>query len=201
VSSTPNAETVRTTNGESRPGGSWAAYAACVLALLHAAVSFYWAGGGTAGLSTIGGTLEELGRAREPALIALMWFTGLLKVAAGLLALALVRPWGRAFPRRMLLAAAWGGAALLIVYGGLLTLGGVLVVASVIPAPAAADWTALRWHAFFWDPWFLLWGILLAAAAHRTKRSIGMTQLHETVETADHGPQTREDPLNQTRTT
>jgi hypothetical protein len=115
------------------------------------------------------GELEELGRAREPALIALVWVTGSVKVAAGLLALALVRPWGRAFPRWMLLAAAWGGAALLIAYGGLFTLGGLLVVAGAIPASVTADWTTLRWHAFFWDPSFLLWGVLLAAAAHQAK--------------------------------
>jgi hypothetical protein len=95
---------------------------------------------------------------------------GLLKVAAGLLALALVRPWGQALPRRVLLAAAWGVAALLTAYGGLFTLGGVLVVAGAIPASETADWTALRWHAFFWDPWFLIWGILLAAAAFRYGR-------------------------------
>jgi hypothetical protein len=40
----------------------------------------------------------------------------------------------------------------------------------MIPASETADWTALRWHAFFWDPWFLLWGILLAAAALRYGR-------------------------------
>jgi hypothetical protein len=138
----------------------WAAYAACVLALLHAAASFYWAGGGTAGLSTIGGALEQLGRAREPALIAVVWAVGLLKALAGLLALALVRPWGRAFPRRVLLTAAWGGAVLLTAYGGLFTLGGM-----------TADWTALRWHAFFWDPWFLVWGLLLGTAAWHRRRT------------------------------
>ena len=169
MSRTLNENGVRTTEYRVR-SGTCAAYAASALALLHAAVSFYWAGGGSAGLSTIGGALEELGRSREPALIALVWATGLLKVAAGLLALALVRPWGRTFPRRMLLAAAWGGAAVLTAYGGLLTLGGLLVVTGVIPASGAADWTALRWHAFFWDPWFLLWGILLAAAARRYGR-------------------------------
>ncbi len=50
-------------------------------------------------------------------------------------------------------------------YGGLFTLGGALVVTGVIPASETADWTALRWHAFFWDPWFLVWGLLLGAAA------------------------------------
>jgi hypothetical protein len=155
MSSISNGETPRTTKDEGRPG-AWSAYAACALALSHAAVSFYWAAGGTAGLSTIGGVLEDLGRSREPVLIAVVWFAGLLKVTTGLLALALVPPWGRAFSRRMLLAAAWGGAALLILYGGLFTLAGTLVVAGVIAAPATADWTAIRWHAFFWDPWFLL---------------------------------------------
>ena len=186
MSRTPNGETVGTAKGEIYRG-PWAAYAVCALAFLHAAVSFYWAAGGTAGLSTIGGDLEELGRSREPALISLVWLAGLLKVAAGLLALALVRPWGRAFPRRMLLALAWGGAVLLTAYGGLFTLGGMLVVAGVIPASDTADWTALRWHAFFWDPSFLLWGILLGAVAYRTKNIRAIAQRHKTVETTDHG--------------
>jgi Protein of unknown function (DUF3995) len=159
----------RTTKDAALPK-SWSAYAACALAFGHAAVSFYWALGGTAGLSTVGGPLEELGRAREPALISVVWIAGSLKLLAGFLALALVRSWGRAFPRRMLLAAAWLGAALLTAYGGLFMLGGVLVVAGAIPASPTADWTALRWHAFFWDPWFLLWGTLLAAAALRYGR-------------------------------
>jgi hypothetical protein len=165
-----NEKTARTRKDGGRPG-AWAAYAASVLAFLYAAVSFYWAGGGTVGLSTIGGELEELGRAREPALIAGVWAGGVLKALAGLLALALVRPWERAFPRRMLLAAAWCGAALLTAYGSLFTLGGALVVAGVIPASETADWTALRWHAFLWDPWFLAWGILLGAAAWSRTRA------------------------------
>jgi hypothetical protein len=49
----------------------WAAYAACALALLYAVPSFYWALGGTAGLDTVGGAIEELGRTRHPAGIAL----------------------------------------------------------------------------------------------------------------------------------
>ena len=84
-------------SGRSR-AGAWAAYAACALALPYAAVSSYWATGGTAGLDSLGGELEALGRERDPALIALVWVTGVLKVVAGLLALALVRPWGRALP-------------------------------------------------------------------------------------------------------
>ena len=46
---------------------------------------------------------------------------------------------GRALPRWPLLAAVWGGAVLLTAYGGLFTLGGVLVVTGVIPASGTAD--------------------------------------------------------------
>lgn len=31
--------------------------------------------------------------------------------------------------------------------------------------PPPADPTALRWHVLVWDTWFLLWGLLLGAAA------------------------------------
>jgi hypothetical protein len=102
------------------PTTPWAAYAACALALLSAVPSFYWALGGTAGLDTVGGTLEELGRAHDPRGVALGAGAGLLKVAGGLLALALARPWGRAVPRRLLLGAAWAASTVLTAYGGLL---------------------------------------------------------------------------------
>jgi len=99
---------------------AWAASLACALALLSALLSFYWALGGTAGLATVGGAIEELARARDPAGVALGVGAGVLKVAGGLLALALVRPWGRAVPRRLLLGVAWAGSVLLTAYGGLL---------------------------------------------------------------------------------
>jgi hypothetical protein len=72
----------------------------------------------------------------------------------------------------MLLFAAWGGAILLTLYGGPYTLGGVLAVVGLIPASPTADWTALRWHAFLWDPWFLLLGVLLGVAARGYRRGL-----------------------------
>ena len=50
---------------------NWPAYAACVVAAVYAVVSFYWAFGGTAGIGTLGGRLEELGRIGDRA--ALWW--------------------------------------------------------------------------------------------------------------------------------
>jgi len=152
---------------------TWAAYAACALALLSAVPSFYWALGGTAGLDTVGGTLKELARARDPRGVALGVAAGLLKVAGGLLALALARPWGRVVPRGLLLGAAWAASAVLTAYGGLLVAVGALVLTGLVSPSGPVDRTALRWHVLLWDLWFLVWGLLLGVAAwhygHRSR--------------------------------
>jgi hypothetical protein len=144
---------------------AWAAYAACALALLSAIPSFYWAAGGTIGLDTVGGAIEELARARDPAGVALGIGAGVLKVAGGVLALALVRRWGRRGPRRLLGGVAWAASVVLTLYGGLLVAVGALVLAGVVRPAGLVDRTALRWHVLLWDLWFLVWGLLLGVAA------------------------------------
>ena len=150
---------------------AWAAYPACALAWLSAVPSFYWALGGTAGLDTVGGAIEELARTPDPAGIALGLGAGVLKVAGGLLALALVRPWGRAIPRRLLLGAAWTASVVLTCYGGLLVAVGALVLTGLISPAGPVDRTALRWHVLLWDLWFLVWGLLLGVAAWQYGRA------------------------------
>jgi hypothetical protein len=144
---------------------AWAADTACALAWLSAVPSFYWALGGTAGLHTVGGAIEELARSRDPAGVALGLGAVLLKVAGGLLALALVRPWGRAIPRRLLGGAAWAASVVLTAYGGLLVAVGTLVLTGLISPSGPVDRTALRWHVLLWDLWFLVWGLVLGVAA------------------------------------
>ena len=75
----------------------------------------------------------------------------LAKLVGGLLALALVRPWGRMVPRVWLLAGSAGASALLVVYGGLTVLLGELVLLGVIHPSGSVDRTALRWHVGVWD--------------------------------------------------
>jgi hypothetical protein len=136
--------------------------------------SFYWALGGTAGLDTVGGAIEELARTRDPAGVALGIAAGVLKVAGGLLALALVRPWGLAVPRRLLLCVAWAASMVLTAYGGLLVAVGTLVLTGVLGPSGPVDRTALRWHVMVWDLWFLVWGLLLGVAAwHYGRQSRG----------------------------
>jgi len=127
-------------------------------------VSLYWAVGGHRLVSTVGGYVEQFARrgGAIPVLVALA--AAAAKVAGGLLALALVRPWGRTIPRRWLLAGATGASVLLVGYGGLNLLVGAFVLAGVIHPGGSVDRTALRWHVGVWDLWFLVWGILLALA-------------------------------------
>jgi hypothetical protein len=133
------------------------AYAAALLAFGSAAVSIYWTLGGTDLLDTVGGTFEDLARERSPAANALGMLVVLVKVAGGLLALALVQPWGTHVGRGLLLASAGFGSVVLVVYGGVLVLVGGLVLADLITPSAPVDEHALRWHVFVWDLWFLVW--------------------------------------------
>jgi hypothetical protein len=158
-------------NGRSRPAASgWSAvgtvtaYASAIVALAYALMSLYWGLGGRALVSTIGGYVEQFARrgGALPVLVALA--AALAKVAGALLALALVRPWGRVVPRGWLLIGSAGVSVLLVVYGGLNVLLGGLVLAGVIHPAGGVDRTALRWHVGVWDLWFLVWGILLALA-------------------------------------
>ncbi len=59
---------------------------------------------------------------------------------------------------------------------GVLTLVGLAVEADLISASSNADHTALRWHAFFWDPWFLLWGLTFTAALRLSAKEPLMIQ-------------------------
>jgi len=144
--------------------GSVAAYAAAVVAFAYALVSLYWAVGGHRLVSTVGGYVAQFARQGGAVPVLLALAATAAKVVGGLLALALVRPWGRVIPRRLLLAGATAVSVLLVGYGGLSVLLGALVLSGVIHPAGGVDRTALRWHVGVWDLWFLIWGILLALA-------------------------------------
>lgn len=142
-----------------------AAYAAAAWALLFAAMSFFWALGGTLGLETLGNELEREARARDPDTIVLVWVTGLLKLVGAVLALALVQPWGRRLPRRLLLIPAWAVGLGLLAYALANFIQHGLMKAGAIDTPEALGSDAVTWHLAFWDPFWLLGGVLFTAAA------------------------------------
>jgi hypothetical protein len=67
-----------------------------------------------------------------------------------------------------------GGVGLAL-YGGVLVIAGALALAGVGDS-SSRDEYALRWHVFFWDPWFFVWGVALALAAVRARR-LGATSV------------------------
>jgi len=144
--------------------GSAAAYAAAIVAFAYALISLYWGLGGHGLVSTVGGYVEQFARRGGALAVLVALAAALAKVAGGLLALALARPWGRVVPRRWLLIGSAGASVLLVVYGGVYVLLGALVLSGVIHPAGSVDRAALRWHVGVWDLWFLVWGVLLAVA-------------------------------------
>ncbi len=144
-----------------------AAQAACIVGLLYAAISVYWGLGGTWLLDTVGGSLAKHGRARDAAVIIAVWAAAALKVVAAILPLLALRRLSSPARNREVWALAWIAAVVLTIYGLVLTAVGLLVQADVIHPSASADHRALAWHAYLWDPWFLVWGLLVATALLR----------------------------------
>ena len=145
---------------------TWAAYAACGWALIFALPSFYWAVGGTVGMSTIARDPDAISLLNEPFVV---FGTGLLKVLSGMLALALVQPWERRFGH-WLRRATWAAGGFLVVYGAALQIQHGLMLARLVDTPDALGTTAARWHFWLWDPWWLLGGVLFLLAAWSARR-------------------------------
>lgn len=154
-----------------RPGGVGivATVAAVTLAVASAALSVYWAVGGGALIDTMGGSTERWGRERGGlAVVALLGWAAvkLAIVAATLVATGVLseRP-----PSRWVRVCAWLAAVQLTLYGGLLTVGGLLVETGLIDPPDTADRHAITWHALLWDPWTTVWGVALLLALWCTR--------------------------------
>jgi hypothetical protein len=164
-------QAVTRNRARARAPGQRAAWAAFAVGLLYAAVSVYWGLGGSWLLDTVGASLTQAGRSASALVVLAVWCAVALKVIAAvlpLLASGAVASGG--FRRRRLSRAlTWVEAAILTFYGLILTAVGLLVQAGVIGTPANADHRALAWHAYLWDPWFLVWGVLVTAALLRSR--------------------------------
>lgn len=158
----------------SRSRRRWGApEAAAFLAFASAAISLFWALGGTWLLDTVGGEMERYARERSAGALVLITVVVILKVVAGLLALAL-RPGARSrIPRRLLLLSNGAASVILILWGGANVAAGGLVLADVVKPSATTDLHALHWHVFLWDLWFLVWGLALALALIAWRRRNG----------------------------
>ncbi len=79
--------------------------------------------------------------------------------------LALVQHWGRKIPRRQLLVARGIAVAIMGIYEGAASwVQHALMVAGVIDIPAGLGRRSAYWHLVFWDPWWLVGGLLFGLA-------------------------------------
>jgi Protein of unknown function (DUF3995) len=132
-------------------------------------MSAYWAVGGSGLLDTVGGSIARWGRAGGAGVhIALAAIVALKLLATSLPVRAVRAPYIRTVWRLT-----WLEAAILTVYGGVLTAADLAVqAAGMLKAGASVDWKALDWHAYLWDPWFLIAGLFVVASLCRTNRTL-----------------------------
>ncbi len=150
------------------------ALAGLVVGLAYAAISVYWAVGGRWLLNTVGISLSRPGQAGHLAALLAVWGAAGVKAVAAVLPLLAIGVWPRTANgglRRLARVLTWIEAAILVGYGLVLTASGLLVQADVIKAAAHADRLALKWHAYLWDPWFLIWGIFVFLALWRSRQA------------------------------
>ena len=106
-------------------------------------------------------------------MVVLLSFVVLLKLIAAVLPMMAIRPVGSSQTRRAVRRLAWVEAWILTTYGLVYTGVGLLVEAEVLRASPGADRHAMAWHTYLWDPWFLLWGLLVTVALLYSRASIG----------------------------
>ncbi|WP_285729087.1 DUF3995 domain-containing protein [Nocardiopsis sp. ATB16-24] len=146
------------------------AYAAALWAFLFALISLHWALGGEWLLETIGEAVTRPARDGDPAMVAAVWASVLVKFAAVVAALGLVQAWGRAFPRWFLVGGGWLAAALLLLYGGAGLVQQLLMVAGIVGVSETFA-PVLHWHLFLWSPYWLAGGVLFALATAALARA------------------------------
>ena len=121
------------------------------------------------GLDTLSLDLEREARAGGTELVALAVVPGIAKLALGLLALALVDPRWLPLPRRALRVLAWLAGIGLSLYGAVLTAEKALMKLGIVDVPASLGEDRVGWYLLFWDPLWLLGGILFLVAAARAR--------------------------------
>lgn len=158
-------------HGSQRPPSAWAPWAAAVWAAGFAAGNLYLAAGGTGGLGLVAAAIENRIRARDPAMVAALWVTGGLKLAAAALALSTLHAWS-GWGRRGLLVLVGTAGVLFELWGGADVVLGALVASHTLQAPAGWGPESARWYLLLWGPlWLLGGGLFLASARHLSRHN------------------------------
>jgi hypothetical protein len=161
-------------------GGRVAAYGAAACAAAYGSMKLAQALGAKAlaDKDPLPPELRERLLARDPLFVASHWVLAAAAVMGVVVALAVVRPWGAAVPRRLLLVIAWVlGTFMLARAVGVLGFGfagDALLLTGIHPPPvghAALVRDLARWDLLLWSPFFLTWGVCWTATGWRLARA------------------------------
>lgn len=171
MTSTHGDDSADSNDGADRNDGTDRAHpwfvAAAVAGVAHALPSLYWALGGTALVSTLGGWAADWQREAPMQVMVLLLVIFAVKLAGAFVPLANER--GLLPAPRLWRGLSWAGAGLLMAYGAVNVTAAVAALTGIVPPGPTMDTAALVGHAFLWDPLFLLWGLLLAMGLWRSR--------------------------------
>ena len=136
---------------------------AAMVGIVHAAASLYWAFGGHWLLGTVGQFAVQM---QENGGSAARWSLGLIGVAKIVAAVAPVLDHWRNRPHAWIRGICWLGATVLLLWGGLGTIGGWI---GLVSDSSGSDRSAQWGHACLWDPLFVAWAVLLIGGLVATR--------------------------------
>lgn len=150
--------------GRSTPG-LWGR-TACAWAIAFAALHFYWALGGSWGLSVSAGPLAE----ERPGwfVVVGLWGVGLLCLVGGGLGWLLSMSLPRGLVGRVVRALGWCACALLLVRGVAVE---VLLLTDAGGRGMDVSPEQRLWTLTLWNPWFLVGGLVFGLAARASGRA------------------------------
>ncbi|MDR1151234.1 MAG: DUF3995 domain-containing protein [Bifidobacteriaceae bacterium] len=146
---------------------TWPGIAASLLGLSFTGFNVYWAFGNAWLVDTVFPVSSlDAPEAILPSLV--QWAAIVLKTGAALLGLVTLTVIARILPGWLLKTArilGWTAAVIIVFWGFTQTVWFALAKANVIQLPGW-EWTdrSINGHVFLWDPWFLIWGLVLGYA-------------------------------------
>ena len=143
-------------------------YAGFIWCTTFTLMSFYWASGGMIGVKSLGGFIYEKALEREASFIAIVWLTAFVKLCGGLFLLLLLRDWSK-ITNRILYFLSLIGGIFLFLYG--MTNFIPLLLSSIGLLSLQVDNFALWWRLLFWEPFWMLGGVLFILSALKFKKS------------------------------